>query len=90
MANKEKVVDLKPRAEKVSQEHLTELQKLVNIINGIQFNIGKMETQKHTMLHEFAVAQDKVALMQDTLNKEYGTYDVNLADGSINWPKDEK
>ena len=76
--------------EKVSKEHLTELQKLVNIINGIQFNIGKMETQKHAMLHEFAVAQDKVALMQDTLNKEYGTYDVNLADGSINWPKDEK
>jgi hypothetical protein len=90
MAKKEKVVDLKPRPEKVSKEHLEQLQKLVNNINGIQFNVGKIEQQKHSLLHELAMLQDKVALMQDTLQKEYGSYDVNLTDGTINWPKDEK
>jgi hypothetical protein len=90
MAKKEKVVDLKPRPEKVSKEHLEQLQKLVNNINGIQFNVGKIEQQKHSLLHELAMLQDKVALMQDTLQKEYGNYDVNLTDGTINWPKDEK
>ncbi len=90
MAKKEKVVDLKPRPEKVSKEHLEQLQKLVNNINGIQFNVGKIEQQKHSLLHELAMLQDKVALMQDTLQREYGSYDINLTDGTINWPKDEK
>ena len=87
---KEKTVELKPTAEKISEEHLKELQKIVNNINGIQFNIGKIEAQKHTLLHDLATTQDRVALMQDTLMKEYGNYDVNLTDGTINWPKENK
>ena len=90
MANKEKVIDLKQRPDKVSQEHLGNLQKLVNTINGLQFNIGKIETQKHNMLHDLAMANDKVIVMQDTLQKEYGSFDIDLKDGTINWPKDEK
>ena len=42
------------------------------------------------MLHDLAVGQDKISLMQETLMKEYGNYDVNISDGTINWPKDEK
>lgn len=90
MAKNKEMVDLKSRPEKITKEHLADLHKLVNTINGIQFNIGKIETQKHTMLHDLAVAQDKTALMQDTLQKEYGSYDINLKDGTINWPEDEK
>ena len=89
MAKKEKEVELKTRVEKVSDEHLKELQNIANRINTIQFNIGKMETQKHNMLHELSVSQDKITLMQDTLMREYGSYDVNLNDGTINWPKEE-
>ena len=32
-------------------------------------------------------AQDEVADLQGLLVKEYGTYDVNLNDGTINWPE---
>tara|TARA_R100000152_G_C6560701_1_gene31640 strand:+ start:28 stop:333 length:306 start_codon:yes stop_codon:yes gene_type:complete len=84
---KEKEVELKPRVEKISGEHLQELQQVVNRINGTQFNIGKIELQKHTLLHDLAIAQDKVTMLQDKLMKEYGSYDVNLSDGSINWPE---
>ena len=42
---KEKIVDLKPKVDKISDEHLKELQEVVNIINNIQFNIGKLEGQ---------------------------------------------
>tara|TARA_B100000575_G_C22842011_1_gene493417 strand:+ start:273 stop:560 length:288 start_codon:yes stop_codon:yes gene_type:complete len=90
MAKKEKEIELKVKAEKISEEHLTELQKLVNGINGIQFNIGKIESQKHEMLHQLTVLQQKTHQMQDTLQKEYGTYDVDLTDGKINWPEDKK
>ena len=90
MGKKEKVIDLKPKVDKVSDKHLSDLQKVVNTINSIQFNIGKIESQKHQLLHRLDEAQKGVKTMQDVLVKEYGTFDVNLDDGTINWPKDEK
>ncbi len=90
MAKKEKVVDLKPRVDKISKEHLDQLLDAVNKINILQFNIGRLETQKHKLLHEIALGNDTVSLLQDKMLKEYGSYDINLTDGTINWPKDEK
>ena len=87
---KEKTIELKAKAEKISEEHLKELQNLVNGINGIQFNVGKIEVQKHELLHNLSVLQNKIQLMQDTLTKEYGSFDVNIADGTINWPENKK
>ena len=90
MAKKEKVVDLKPKVDKISKEHLDQLLDAVNKINSLQFNIGRLETQKHKLLHEIALGNDTVSLLQDKMLKEYGSYDINLTDGTINWPKDEK
>ena len=90
MAKKEKTVELKPKAEKISEEHLKELQGIINAINKTQIDIGRIESQKHSLLHQLAITQDKVAIFQDTLNKEYGNDDVNIMDGTINWKKDEK
>ena len=84
----EKEVELKVRAEKVSDEHLDKLQRLVNTINTLHYNIGKIEMQKHTMLHNLQITQDRVGVFQDTLMKEYGSFDVNIEDGKINWPKE--
>ena len=89
MANKEKEIELKVKAEKISDDHLKELQNLVNGINGIQFNIGKIESQKHELLHNLSILQSKVQVMQDTLVKEYGSFDVNINDGTINWEKEK-
>ena len=90
MAKKEKTVELKPKAEKISEEHLKELQGIINAINKTQIDIGRIESQKHSLLHQLAITQDKVSVFQDTLNKEYGNDDVNIMDGTINWPKDEE
>ena len=87
---KEKMVDLKPKVDKISDEHLKELQGIVNIVNNVQFNIGKIEGQKHNLLHELVLSQNKIMEMQGKLSKEYGSFDVNIKDGTINWPKDEK
>jgi hypothetical protein len=90
MGKKEKVVELKPKAEKISDEHLKEIQETIGVINNFQFNLGKLEAQKHDILHRLATAQDKVTLLQDTLQKEYGTNDINIQDGTINWPDENK
>ena len=85
---KDKVIDLKPKATNITDEQLGKLQQVVNSINGIQFEIGKLEAQKHSYLHRLAGLQDEVAILQDELNKEYGTFDVDLKDGTINYPED--
>jgi len=87
---KEKIVDLKPKVDKISDKHLEELQGVLNITNNLQYNIGKLEGQKHNLLHELSITQKRIIDMQDMLSKEYGTYDVNIADGTINRKKDEK
>ena len=66
------------------------MQEVIYAINSFQFNIGKLESQKHDILHRMATAQDKVGLLQDMLLKEYGTHDVNVTDGTINWPEEKK
>ena len=87
---KEKTVELKPKAEKISQEHLEELQKIINTITKLQYEIGKTEGIKHNQLHELGMMQQEVIKMQNTLKKEYGNFDVDIKDGTINWEKHEK
>ena len=90
MGKKEELVDLKPRVDKISDKHLKQMQELVNIINGVQFNIGQLEGQKHTLLHDLGISQKKILELQDIFSKEYGSFDINISDGTINWTKDEK
>ena len=89
MAKKEKVVDLKPKAEKVSDKQLQTLQGIVSASNKLQFDVGTLEAQKHGILHAIFQANEKIRALQDEFQKEYGTYDVNIQDGTINY-KDEQ
>jgi len=84
---KEKVVDLKPQ--KITDEQLGEVQKIVNAMNRGQMELGMLETRKHNMLHDIAAVQDKLAKMQGEFEKEYGTFDINIQDGTINYKEDE-
>ena len=88
MAKKEKIVDLKPKAEKVTDEHLTKIQNLVNNINRMQLEIGSMESKKHNILHSIAGLQESLTTLQKEFQEQYGTFDVNIQDGTINYPPD--
>tara|TARA_R100001015_G_C4483349_1_gene63180 strand:+ start:326 stop:598 length:273 start_codon:yes stop_codon:yes gene_type:complete len=90
MSKKEELVDLKPEVDKISDEHLKQLQEVINIVNNLQFKIGQLEGQKHNLLHELGLSQKKIIDMQDVFSKEYGTFDINVADGTINRKEDEK
>ena len=83
MAKKEKVLGLKP--ENITDEQLRKLQDTVNGINRAQLEIGSMEIRKHEMMHNIADLRDKIALMQSEFEKEYGTYNINIQDGIINY-----
>ena len=85
---KEKIVDLKPKAEKISEEQLKKVQSAVNDINKLQFDIGSLESKKHELLHGVAKLKEELGLMQGEFEKEYGTFDINIKDGTINYPKE--
>ena len=84
---KEKVVDLKP--EKISEEQLKELQTVVTAINKLQFDIGQMEVQKHNAMHALFQGNDRLNQMQAGFKEQYGTNDINIQDGVINYKEDE-
>ena len=81
-----KIVDLKPRAEKVTDEQLAKIQNSVSSINNHQMELGRMETRKHQLLHNLNSIQDQLTLLQDELQKEYNTIDINIETGEINYP----
>ena len=84
---KEKMKDL--RAAAIKDEQLKELQNLVAAINKLQFDIGVMEVQKHNAMHALFEGNDKLNEMQEMLKEQYGTNDINIQTGAINYKKDE-
>ena len=84
---KEKMKDL--RAAAIKDEQLKELQNLVAAINKLQFDIGVMEVQKHNAMHALLEGSDKLGAMQKAFEEEYGTNDINIQDGTINYKDDE-
>ena len=83
---KEEVIDLKP--EKITNEQLKEIQGVIDSINRAQLDMGILETKKHHLLHVIAGHQDTLSKKQTEFEKEYGTADINIQDGTINYPKE--
>ena len=70
---------------KITNEELKSLQELVNDINRSHMQIGQLESQKHSILHGLAVFNDKLVLMRGEFKTSYGTEDINILDGTINY-----
>jgi hypothetical protein len=86
-----KIKELKGvKAEKVTDEQLKKVQNTINGINRAQLEIGSMEIRKHEMMHNIASLRDSLAVMQGEFTKQYGTFDIDIQDGTINYGDDVK
>ena len=86
-----KIKELKGiKAEKITDEQLTKVQDTVNGINRAQLEIGSIEVKKHEMMHNIAGLRDQLTVLQNEFEKDYGTYDINIQDGTINYPENVK
>ena len=84
-----KIKELKGvKPEKITEGQLEKVQDTVNNINRSQLEIGSMEVKKHELMHSIAGLRDELTLLQTEFEKEYGTFDINIQDGIINYPKD--
>jgi len=80
------IQDIRP--EKITDKQLKDVQDLINEINRSQMELGQMETKKHAMLHNISMQQEAVGKMRETFEKDYGTADIDILTGEINYPKE--
>jgi len=86
-----KIKELKGiKPEKITDEQLRKVQDTVNSLNRSQLEIGSIELKKHEMMHQIAGLKDELTLLQGEFEKDYGTFDINIQDGTINYEDDVK
>jgi len=85
-----KTVDLKPQAEKITDQQLEKLQQTVKSVQMAQSDIGALEAGKHEALHAVLQMQSVLMQLQGEFKKEYGTDDINIADGKIKYNDDKQ
>ena len=84
-----KIKELKGiKPEKITDEQLSKVQDTVNSINRVQLEIGSMEVKKHELMHNVAGFRDQLTVLQAEFEENYGTFDINIQDGTINYPKE--
>ena len=82
-----KIKELKGiKPEKITEDQLKKVQDSVNNINRAQLEVGAMELKKHEIMHHIAGLRDALTVLQSEFEKEYGTFDINIQDGIINYP----
>ena len=83
-----KIKELKGiKPEKITDEQLEKVQSTVNNINRAQLEIGSMELKKHEMMHNIVGLRDQLTVLQNEFEKDYGTFEINIQDGTINYPE---
>ena len=83
-----KIKELKGiKPEKITEEQLEKVQNTVNNINRAQLEIGSIEVKKHELLHCIAGSRDELVVLQNEFKNEYGTFDIDIQSGIINYPE---
>ena len=67
---------------KIKEEQLKIIQDQQQKLNELVHNIGLLESQKHGLLHDIAEVNKEVENYKQVLEKEYGSVNINLEDGS--------
>ncbi len=82
-------VDLKPRAEKITDQQLERLQKAVAGINKAKSDLGGLEIQKHSIVGVINELSSILTELRGEFKNDYGTDDINIQDGSIMYTEED-
>jgi len=67
---------------KITQEQLDRVIKDQGALNNLLVNIGILEAQKHSYLHQLATVNKDIEDFKIELTSQYGDININLEDGS--------
>ena len=76
------------KPEKITDDQLKKVQDTVNNINRTQLEIGSIEVRKHELMHGISTYREALAVLQKEFEKEYGTFDVDIQTGAINYQEE--
>ena len=67
---------------KITDDQLEVITKHQKDLNKSLTNIGFLETQKHSLLHEYAGIVDDIEKYKKELEDVYGAININIEDGT--------
>jgi len=70
------------KAKKIKEDQLSTIVRHQKDLNTILTNIGVLESQKHSMLHQLADINKTAEEFKNELQKEYGAVNISLEDGT--------
>lgn len=80
-----KTIELSNTPKSISSEQLKNLQQLVSTYNQGKLRLGSMELDRSNLVDNMRFVNDEMLKLQEVFVKEYGTADINMSDGTINY-----
>ena len=84
----EEVVDMTPKPEKINEQQLARLQASVKTVDQLTHEVGTIEVRKHALMKAMESVQTRIEAMRIELKDQYGTDDISILDGVINYQKE--
>ena len=70
-------------ANKLSEKDLKSLQENVSKLNQIHIDLGRLENQKHKILHQVNEIESLFDELQKELEEKYGKVNINIETGEF-------
>jgi len=74
------------KPETIDEQELAKLQASVKTIDQLTHEVGTIEVRKHALMKAMEQVQVRVESIRVELNDKYGTDNINIQDGTINYP----
>lgn len=75
---------------KITEEQLGKIKEQQGKLQGILNDIGLIEVRKHEALHAQAIVSQEVEETKKELEKEYGSINIDMTDGSYTIMEEEE
>jgi hypothetical protein len=79
------VEDIRPQT--ITEQELASLQAAIKTIDNLTAEVGSIEVRKHSLLKAMESVHSRLEAQRVTIQKEYGTDNINLQDGTISYPE---
>ena len=76
------------KPEKIDEQELAQLQASVKTIDQLTHEVGTIEVRKHALMKAMEQVQTRIEQIRVQLNNKYGTDNINIQDGVINYTKE--
>jgi|TARA_R100001163_G_scaffold13755_1_gene12779 chaperonin cofactor prefoldin len=75
---------------KLTEDELKSLQENVSKLNQVHIELGRLENQKHKILHEVSEVEKLFDELQKTLEDKYGKVSINIDNGELSEIKENE